>query len=83
MIELFFQKPKISGHTADNLYYEYNQWGADNLESNWYVRFLRHHFPNNTKRVNFFGPLSNPFFIRNKFEGAKIFVTNEAKIIFW
>lgn len=77
MIELLFQKPKISGHTADNLYYEYNQWTAHNLDNQWYVRFLRHNFPDNKKRVNFFGPLGNPFFIRNKFDGCKVFITPE------
>lgn len=77
MIEYFFRKAKISGSTDDKLYYEYNQWGADCLESNWYVRFLRHHFPQNTKMVNFFGPLGNPFFIRNNFDGCKVFITNE------
>ena len=63
MIEIFFKKAKTSGHTDDKLYYEYNQWGADDLEASWYVRFLRYHFPKNKKRVNFFGPLGNPFFI--------------------
>lgn len=77
MIELLFKKPKVSGHTADKLYYEYNQWGADDLNGNWYVRFLRHHFPRNQRRVNFFGPLGNPFFIRNQFDGCKVFITNE------
>lgn len=77
MIEYFFKKGKTSGHTDDKLYYEYNQWGADDLEASWYVRFLRYHFPQNTKRVNFFGPLGNPFFIRNNFDGCKVFITNE------
>lgn len=49
MIECFFRKAKISGSTDDKLYYEYNQWGADSLESSWYVRFLRYHFPKNKK----------------------------------
>ena len=77
MIEIFFKKAKTSGHTDDKLYYEYNQWGADDLEASWYVRFLRYHFPKNKKRVNFFGPLGNPFFIRNSFDGCKVFITNE------
>ena len=65
MIEFFFRKAKISGSTDDKLYYEYNQWTAVDVERQWYVRFLRHNFPVNKKRVNFFGPLGNPFFIRN------------------
>lgn len=77
MLELFFKKAKISGHTLDKVYYEYNQWTADEVEKQWYVRFLRHNFPENKKRVNFFGPLGDPCFIRNKFDGCKVFITSE------
>lgn len=77
MIENFFKKAKISAYTNDKLYYEYNQWTAVDVEHQWYVRFLRHNFPENKKRVNFFGPLGNPFFIRNKFDGPKVFITPE------
>lgn len=74
MIEKFFTKPKMFRKTFDNLYAEYNQWGADNLERNWFVRFLRYRFPNNRTKINFFGPLGSPFFICNKFEGKKYFI---------
>lgn len=74
MIEKFFTKPKTFRKTFDNLYAEYNQWGADNLEDNWFVRFLRYRFPNNRTKINFFGPLGSPFFICNKFEGKKYFI---------
>lgn len=77
MIELLFQKPKTENHTKDGLYSEYNQWGPADLEQQWFIRFLRHNFPDNTKRINFFGPLSNPFFLRNKMDGVKVFFTPE------
>lgn len=77
MIEKFFTKPKTFRKTFDNLYAEYNQWGADNLERNWFVRFLRYKFPENETKINFFGPLGSPLFICNKFEGKKIFYTAE------
>ena len=77
MIELLFQKPKTENHTKDGLYSEYNQWGPADLEQQWFIRFLRHNFPDNIKKINFFGPLSNPFFLRNKMVGAKVFFTGE------
>lgn len=77
MIERLFAKPKVYHYTKDNLYHEYNQWGPDDFDKNWFVRFLRFHFPNNVERINFFGPLSLPFFICNKFEGKKVFYTAE------
>lgn len=77
MLEKIFAKPKTYNITKDNLYSEYNQWSSDNLENNWFVKFLRHNFPNNKEKINFFGPLGSPFFICNKFEGKKIFYTAE------
>ena len=77
MIEIFFKKPKTENHTKDGLYSEYNQWGPADLEQQWFIRFLRHNFPDNIKKINFFGPLSNPFFLRNKMVGAKVFFTGE------
>ena len=77
MLELFFRKPKTSNQTQDGLYREYNQWGDADLEKQWFIRFLRHHFPDNKKIVNFFGPLGKPFFLRNRMEGAKVFYTAE------
>lgn len=77
MLEKIFAKPKTYNTTKDNLYSEYNQWSSDNLENNWFVKFLRHNFPDNKEKINFFGPLGFPFFICNKFEGKKIFYTAE------
>lgn len=77
MLEKIFAKPKTYNTTKDNLYSEYNQWSSDNLENNWFVKFLRHNFPDNKEKINFFGPLGSPFFICNKFEGKKIFYTAE------
>lgn len=77
MIEFFFRTPKTENHTRDGLYSEYNQWGPADLEQQWFIRFLRYHFPNNETKINFFGPLSRPFFLRNKMEGVKVFFTPE------
>ena len=77
MIEKIFKKPKTFRETDDGLYAEYNQWGPSNLDDSWFVRFFRHHFPDNTTKINLFGPLSFPFFICNDFEGKKIFYTPE------
>lgn len=77
MIPKLFNKYKTYNQTIDGLYTEYNQWTSDNLENNWFVKFLRHNFPDNKEKINFFGPLGSPFFICNKFEGKKIFYTAE------
>ena len=76
-LEYILNKPKTSNRTKDGLYREYNQWGPEDLEQQWFVRFLRHHFPDNKTVVNFFGPVSTPFFIKRKFEGKKVFYTGE------
>ena len=76
-LEYILNKPKTSNRTKDGLYREYNQWGPEDLEKQWFVRFLRHHFPENKTVVNFFGPVSTPFFIKRKFEGKKVFYTGE------
>lgn len=76
MLEKFFTKPKTFIKTEDNLYFQYNQWG-DDLEAQWFVRFLRKNFPNNKTKVNFYGPLQNPFFIKRYQPGKKVFVTSE------
>ena len=76
-LEYILNKPKTSNRTKDGLYREYNQWGPEDLEQQWFIRFLRHHFPDNKTVVNFFGPVSTPFFIKRKFEGKKVFYTGE------
>ena len=76
-LEYILNKPKTSNRTKDGLYREYNQWGPEDLEQQWFVRFLRHHFPDNQTGVNFFGPVSTPFFIKRQFEGKKVFYTGE------
>ena len=76
-LEYILNKPKTSNRTKDGLYREYNQWGPEDLEKQWFIRFLRHHFPDNKTVVNFFGPVSSPFFIKRNFEGKKVFYTAE------
>ena len=76
-LEYILNKPKTFNQTTDKLYREYNQWGPDDLEQQWFVRFLRHYFPENQTVVNFFGPLQMPFFIKRDFEGKKVFFTGE------
>ena len=76
-LEYILNKPKTSNRTKDGLYREYNQWGPADLEQQWFVRFLRRHFPDNKTVVNFFGPVSTPFFIKRQFEGKKVFYTGE------
>ena len=76
-LEYIFTKPKTFHQTTDKLYREYNQWGPEDLEQQWFVRFLRHHFPDNKTVVNFFGPVGTPFFIKRQFEGKKVFYTGE------
>lgn len=76
-LEYILNKPKTSNRTKDGLYREYNQWGPEDLEQQWFIRFLRHHFPDNQTVVNFFGPVSTPFFIKRQFEGKKVFYTGE------
>lgn len=76
-LEKILNSPKTFKQTKDGLYREYNQWGPSDLDQQWFVRFLRHHFPDNKTMVNFFGPLRTPFLIRNKFEGKKVFYTPE------
>ena len=76
-LECITNKPKTSNRTKDGLYREYNQWGPADMDQQWFVRFLRHHFPDNQTVVNFFGPVSTPFFIKRQFEGKKVFYTGE------
>ena len=76
-LEYILNKPKTSNRTKDGLYREYNQWGPEDLEKQWFIRFLRHHFPDNQTVVNFFGPVGTPFFIKRQFEGKKVFYTGE------
>ena len=76
-LEYILNKPKTSNRTKDGLYREYKQWGPEDLEQQWFVRFLRHHFPDNKTVVNFFGPVGTPFFIKRQFEGKKVFYTGE------
>ena len=76
-LEYILTKPKTSNRTKDGLYREYNQWGPEDLEKQWFIRFLRHHFPDNQTVVNFFGPVGTPFFIKRQFEGKKVFYTGE------
>ena len=79
-LEYIFTKPKTFNQTTDKLYREYNQWGPEDLEQQWFVRFLRRHFPDNKTVVNFFGPVSSPFFIKRKFEGKKVIMETIAWI---
>ncbi len=74
-----FRNPKKIEHTSDNLYYEYNQCIriGSGLDDQWFVRFLRHHFPGNKTIINFYGTLGEPFYIRNPFPGKKVFYTPE------
>lgn len=80
-IEKLYKQPRRFRQTEDSLYFEYNQFlswvHGENLEEQWFVRFLRHHFPDNNRVINFFGPMALPFFIRNSFEGKKVFFTPE------
>lgn len=76
-LEYILNKPKTSNRTKDGLYREYNQWGPEDLEKQWFIRFLRRHFPDNQTVVNFFGPVGTPFFIKRHFEGKKVFYTGE------
>ena len=76
-LEYILTKPKTFNQTKDRLYREYNQWSPKDLEQQWFVRFLRKHFPDNKTVINFFGPLGTPFFIKRKFEGKKVFNTGE------
>ena len=76
-LEYILNKPKTSNRTKDGLYREYNQWGPEDLEKQWFIRFLRHHFPDNKTVVNFFGPVGTPFFIKRQFEGKKVFYSGE------
>ena len=76
-LEYILNKPKTANRTKDGLYREYNQWSPEDLERQWFVRFLRHHFPDNKTVVNFFGPLRTPFFIKRKFVGKKVFYSPE------
>lgn len=75
MLEKIF-RPKNHFVTQDGVYEEYNQW-EDDLEKNWLVRFLRKNFPDNKKRVIFFGPLGTPFLLHKKWGGTKVFFTME------
>ena len=76
-LEYILNKPVRFKQTEDRLYREYNQWGPEDLEQQWFVRFLRKNFPDNRKIINIFGPLGTPFLIKRQFEGKKIFNTGE------
>lgn len=78
-LEKIFKKHRNFTQTKDGLYREYNQClriGSD-LDDQWFVRFLRYHFPENKTVVNFYGTLGEPFYIRNPFPGKKVFYTPE------
>ncbi len=74
-LELFLNKPDRIDKTKDSLYRAYNLWG--DLDREWFVQFLRYHFPDNKTVINFFGPFGSPFYIKRKFEGKKVFFTLE------
>ncbi len=74
-LELFLNKPRRIDKTKDGLYRAYNLWG--DLDKEWFVQFLRCHFPDNITVINFFGPFGSPFYIKRKFEGKKVFFTLE------
>lgn len=68
--------PKNHFITQDELYEGYNQHKVD-FDNNWLVRFLRKNFPDNKKRIAFFGPLGKPFFLRKNMDAKKVFFTQE------
>ena len=74
-LELYLNKPKRIDKTKDGLYRAYNLWG--DLDGEWFIQFLRYHFPDNKTVINFFGPFGPPFYIKRKFEGKKVFFTLE------
>ena len=76
-LEYILNKPKTFNQTKDGLYRIYNTWIPEDLEQDWFVRFLRYHFPDNKTVINFFGPVGTPFLVKNKFEGKKVFATEE------
>ncbi len=77
-LEKLLKKPKSCSQTEDGLYREFNKsLHPYNLDEEWFVRFLRHHFPGNKTIINFFGTLGEPFYIRNPFPGKKVFYTLE------
>ena len=73
-LEYILNKPKTFNQTKDGLYKAYNTWTPEDLEQDWFIRFLRLHFPDNKTEVNFFGPLRTPFLIKKEFSGKKIWV---------
>jgi hypothetical protein len=75
-LELFLNKPRTVKETKDGLYRVYNM-GSGETENLWFVRFLRHHFPDNKTVINFFGPFGPPYYIKKRFEGKKVFYTGE------
>lgn len=75
MLEKIFG-PKNHFVTQDGLYEGYNQHRFD-FDNNWLVLFLRKNFPDNKKRVAFFGPLGKPFFLRKKMDCRKVFFSAE------
>ena len=76
-LEYILNKPKTLNQTKDGLYKVYNTWTPEDLEQDWFIRFLRCHFPDNKTAVNFFGPLRTPFLMKRNFDGKKVFATEE------
>ena len=78
-LEKIFDKHKSHIKTGDGIYHEYNQFlrMSPDLENQWFVRFLRYHFPDNKTVINFFGTLGEPFYIRKPYPGKKVFYTPE------
>ena len=76
-LELFFNKPRTTEETEDGLYRVYNAWESGGPENLWFVRFLRHHFPDNKTVIHFFGPFGPPYFIKKHFAGKKVFYAGE------
>ena len=76
-LEVFFNKPRTVDETEDGLYRVYNPWERGGTENLWFVRFLRHHFPDNKTVINFLGPYGPPFFLKTRLEGKKVFYSGE------
>ena len=64
-LEYISNKPKTFNQTKDGLYRIYNTWIPEDLEQDWFVRFLRYHFPDNKTVINFFGPVGTPFLVKS------------------
>lgn len=63
--------------SKDGMIRYYNWWKIEDIESIWFTRFIRKHFPQNKEIINFFSVFGNQIYVRNKFKGKKIFFSGE------